>query len=198
MTRTVTWGGWTFYLLARLSLVTVATLLLDISSTTQVRSYFYLALLPGIGALLIPYGKPRQYRNPIEGPGALTVCSAVLAIAIWPWYFYGSATAPLNPVTIISTESFSLPSRALNHGCVSLLDTQQHTWYIDQRALGSIKDNQIVLYQTTFGWISDKQATQSPSPFFGVPHLNEAAYSLTPRGSRSTAVCMVYDGSGGH
>jgi hypothetical protein len=196
MTRSVTWGGWTFYLLARVSLVTVATLLLDISATTQGRTYFYLALLPGIGALLIPYGKPRQHR--IEGPGALTVCSALVAVAIWPWYFYASATAPLNPVTVISTESFTLSPRGISYGCAALLDNEQRTWYINGRALDSMKGGRIILYQTTFGWIPDRQATQSPSPFFGIPHLNQAAYSLTPQGSQSSAACMVYDGSGGH
>lgn len=197
MTRPVSWGGWTFYLLARLSLVAFTIVVLEISSTSQVRGYFYFAVLPGIGALLIPYGRPRQRRNPIEGPGTLTACSALLAVAIWPWYFYATANAPLNPLTVISIKTFTLSPQDVGQGCIVLLDDEQHPWLINQGLRGSIKNNRITLYQTAFGWTPEGRPTQSPSPFLDIPHLNQIGYSLTPDDGKALA-CVITYASGKH
>jgi hypothetical protein len=192
----ITWGRWSTYLLARLLLVALTVALLEISSTSQQPSLRYLAVVLTIGALLIPYRSPRDRRNQDNIGGIVTMCGALLAVAIWPWYLYTTATAPVTPVTVIATKSFSLSPGFVGRGCIGLRDSQQHLWLISQDVGGSIRNDRIVLYQTSFGWTADSNPTQSPSPLFDTPHLNQVAYSLTPATNRAP-FCTVYNSSGG-
>ncbi|HEY4457640.1 MAG TPA: hypothetical protein VGN81_25225 [Pseudonocardiaceae bacterium] len=196
LTKPVTWGRWSVYLVGRLLLAGLTVIVLEISSTSQVRSYVYFAAVLTIVALLIPYGRPHEGRDPDNVGVIVTMCSAALAVAIWPWFLYTAATAPATPVTVIATKSFSLSPQVTGQSCIGLLDNQQHLWLINRSLSGAIKNNRIVLYQTAFGWTPDSQPTQSPSPLFSTPHLNQLGYSLTPADA-NTPSCLIYNSSGG-
>ena len=187
----ITWRRWTIYLILRLLLVAFAVIVMEVSSTTAVHGYLYLALLPTLGALLIPYRTPGHHQNPDNIAGIGTLCVALLAVAIWPYDFYATATAPRTPAAIITTETFRLdPSTDTSAGCIGLIDDQQRHWLIGKSLLSSVKNNKIVLYQTQFGWTPDSQPTQSPTPFFDTPHLNQVGYVLTPSTVDAT-VCQI-------
>ena len=189
--RSVSWGTWTLYLLARLFFVALTVIILEIAATTQVRAYLYFSIVPTVLALLIPYRKPDQRKDPDNTAGIVTTCAVALAIAIWPYYFYASATAPRTPAAIITTETFSLdPSTDTSAGCIGLIDDQQHHWLIVTSVLSSVSDNKIVLYQTRFGWTPDSQPTQSPTPLFDTPHLDQIGYALTPETVDATT-CQI-------
>lgn len=198
MNRPVRWRRWAIYLTVRSLFVAFTIIILEVSAITAVPGYLYLALLPTIGALLVPYGAPRQRRHPIEGPGALTVCVALLGVAAWPWYFYANATAPVTPATVISSQTFRLgPAPGSGTGCITLVDDHQNYFYSGASLLGSIKNNKITLYQTAFGWTPDSRPTQSPTPFFHTPRLNQVGYVLTLQQGTDSIVCQIYNPSGG-
>lgn len=177
--RTITLGHWAFNLVLRLFFVAFTVVILELAATTTTPAYLYFAAAPTVLAVLVPYGKPRERHNPENIAGVLTICAAVLAVAIWPYYFYATATAPSAPVAITSTETFTLSQSGTTTGCLSLIDSQHRNWFTGSSLLSSVKHNKIVLYDTAFGWTPDSRPTQSPTPFFNTPHLDQAGYTLT-------------------
>jgi hypothetical protein len=172
---------WLVYLIGRLLFVTFTIIIFEVASITQVPDYLYLALLPTIGALLIPYGKPRKRYNPENFAGIATTCAVVLAVAIWPYYCYATATAPSTPTAITATETFTFDQNSdTTQGCIGLVDNQQRHWLTGLSLLSSVKNNEVILYDTAYGWTPVSHPTQSPTPFFNNQHLNQVGYTLSP------------------
>ncbi|HEX4222753.1 MAG TPA: hypothetical protein VHZ97_10350 [Pseudonocardiaceae bacterium] len=177
--RTITVGHWAFNVVLRLFFVAFTIVILELAATTATHGYLYFAAAPTILALLVPYGKPRKRHNPENVAGVLTICVAVLAVAIWPYYFYATATAASAPAAITATETFTLSQGGTTPGCLDLVDSDKRNWFTGNALLSSVKNNRIVLYDTAFGWTPDSDPTQSPTPFFDTPHLDQAGYTLT-------------------
>ncbi len=103
----------------------------------------------------------------MRGPGALTVCIALIGVAAWPWYFYANATAPITPATVLSSQTFHLtPGSRVHGGCITITDDNRNSFLVGRSLLPSVKNNEVTLYQTAFGWTPDSHPTQSPTPFF--------------------------------
>lgn len=178
--RRITWRRWTTYLVSRLLLAAFTIAILEAASETGEHGFVWLALVPAILVLLIPYRVPHQRRNPGNMAGVASVCVVLITVAAWPWYWNATANAPVTAVPITRSQTFTIDRNyGGDAGCVGLVDEQQHHWYTASSLRDLVTTNKVTLNLTEFGWTPERHPTQSPSAFLNRPHLNEFGYTLS-------------------